>query len=130
MKKFSSILLSFLFIFTIFTSSASAATTGSVTSTRADNSAKSIQITGSGKYMKLTVTYSGSLGPDGNYGGDAILYKVIGTNQVQTIANIDVTPNNRTQSTDVWLDLNATYILQVDVNILAASNASVTGSIR
>lgn len=129
MKKFSTFIFSILLIFTVFASTASAATTGSVTSTRAQNSAQEIQLTGSGKYMKLTATYSGSIGSDGPYGGDVTLMKMTGTN-VEVVASLYVTPNNRTQSTDVWLDSNATYILQADVSIQAASNASVTGTIR
>ncbi|WP_430111009.1 hypothetical protein [Paenibacillus sp. B1-33] len=126
-KGLSSLILSFLFIFTLLTPIVSAATTGSVTSTRAQNSAKWIEITGSGKKMTFTASYSGS---GGSYGGDAVLYKKLDSNNVQHIATLYVRPNKRFDSTDVLLDKNATYILQADVDVKAASNASVTASIR
>ncbi|GIP54715.1 hypothetical protein [Paenibacillus vini] len=127
MKKLSIAMLSLVFLFS-FATSVFAATTGSVTSTRKDNAAKSITITGSGKYMKFTVTYSGGKG-DG-YGGDGVLIKKTGVDTGEEIAYFDVSYNNKTQSTDVWLDKNATYILQADVSIFAASDASVTASIK
>ncbi|RCX19655.1 hypothetical protein DFP94_104107 [Fontibacillus phaseoli] len=127
MKKLSLAMLSLVFLFS-FATSVFAATTGSVTSTRKDNAAKSITITGSGKYMKFTVTYSGSVG-DG-YGGDGVLIKKTSASTGEEIASFNVDPSSKSQSTDVWLDKNATYILQADVSIFAASDASVTASIK
>ncbi|MCY7487793.1 hypothetical protein [Paenibacillus alvei] len=76
-RSLTSIILSFLFIFVLIAPIVSAAsTTGSVTSYRSQNSAKSIEITGSGKYMKFTLNYNGSAGPDADYAnGDTYLYK-------------------------------------------------------
>lgn len=129
MKRFSGFLLSFILLFTMFASSAMAATTGSVTSYKKDNAAKETSITGSGKYMKFKVTYTGSKGDYPGMGGYGELYKMVGSSR-ELIVSFNVSADSKSQSTDVWLDKNATYIIKADADIYSASDAYVTASIQ
>ncbi|QIW80115.1 hypothetical protein [Bacillus tequilensis] len=132
MKKFFVLVFTTLLTFVIFGSSASAATTGSVTAYRSDNAAKEITLTGAGKYMKFTCTYHGKAGESGVGSEDAYcdLYKLTNRSTMEEVASFYVDSRNKSKSTDVWLDKNATYLLKADANLFSHKDAYVTATIQ
>ncbi|MGY5388604.1 hypothetical protein ACYSN5_06135 [Bacillus spizizenii] len=124
-KKKTLLALTAFFSLSTFSLSASAAsTTGSVTSYKYQNSAQSITITGSGKYMKFTCAYTGS--SQGEGAGYCDLYEVGGSDS----AHLNVSPWDKTDSTDVWLNKGKTYILQADNDWFSPDGSYVTATIK
>lgn len=121
MKK---VLLTCLVLFMSISVSLSQADAAAVTSKKSDNSAKSVNITGNGGYVKFSCTYSGSTS---NMGSDGYCELIKKSNANVTSLNVGGT-TSKTKSVDYYLDKGASYILQVDVEVNAPSNGSVTGS--
>ncbi|MED1803146.1 hypothetical protein P4V02_00075 [Bacillus subtilis] len=121
-KKTLLALTAFISLSTFSLSASAASTTGSVTSYKSQNAAQSIQLTGAGKYMKLTCTYTGSSGGTGY----CDVYEVGGSGS----ANLTVSSTNKTASTDVWMNKGKTYILQADDEWYSPAGSYVTATIK
>ncbi|MEI4801644.1 hypothetical protein WAZ07_09930 [Bacillus sp. FJAT-51639] len=131
MKKYVSLLMaSIVILFTVFIPSTSAATLTSVTSKHSDNSAKSINFIGTGKYMKMTCTYYGkttAMESDGS----CSLYKKTSPTNIELVTNLHVGGcyGSITESTNVWLEKGASYILKADVSTFTDPQSFVTATI-
>ncbi|KFM95551.1 hypothetical protein D0U04_24735 [Bacillus clarus] len=132
MKKYFSLLIaSIITIFTVFVPVTNAATLASVTSKHSDNSTKSLDITGTGKYMKLTCTYYGkttAMASDGS----CSLYKKTSPTTIELVVDLHVGGcyGSITENTDVWLEKEASYIIQADVSSFADPKSSITATIQ
>ncbi|KEK22108.1 hypothetical protein [Bacillus gaemokensis] len=129
-RYFSLLIVSIIIIFTVFVPSTNAATLISVTSKHSDNSTKSLDLIGTGKYMKMTCTYYGkttAMASDAS----CSLYKKSSPTTIELVADLHVGGcyGSITESTDVWLEKGASYILQADVSTFADPKSSVTTTI-
>ncbi|MEC1273287.1 hypothetical protein ACT00Z_11225 [Bacillus stercoris] len=121
MKKLFVLIFSVIFTLTAFVSSASAATTGSVTSSSGTSSK---MITGAGMYMKFTCKY---VGITEAYAGACQI-----TRQGENVAVLNVgggSLNKPFRSTDVWLNKNETYVLSSNFLTDSWSTGSITATI-
>lgn len=131
MKKYVSLLIaSIVILFAVFVPSTSAATLTSVTSKHSDNPTKSINFIGTGKYMKMTCTYYGKT-TTMESDGSCSVYKKTSPANIELVANLHVGGcyGSITESTNVWLEKGASYILKADVSTFTDPQSSVTATI-
>lgn len=125
MKKFCVLALASTLILGIGTSSVNAAS-ASVTSRKSDNAAKEATLTGEGKYVKFTCTYSGSTT---SFGSDGYC-NIIRTSS-DKVSTLEVGgTSSKVKSTDYYMDKGVKYILQADVETTAPSGSAVTAAVR